>query len=65
MVDLATTALGMAATIGATLVLIPRFGLVGAALAFALGAGVRLAAAALYTLAALRRVTAKVEKEQT
>jgi O-antigen/teichoic acid export membrane protein len=63
-VDLATTVLGMAATIGATLVLIPRFGLVGAALAFAVGAGVRLAAAALYTLAALGRVTAKVEKEE-
>jgi O-antigen/teichoic acid export membrane protein len=64
-VDLVTTALGMAVTIGATLVLIPPFGLVGAATAFTLGAGVRVAAAALYTLATLGRVAAKVEEEPT
>lgn len=62
-VDMASTALGMAATIAAALALIPRFGLVGAALAFTVGGAVRLCAAGAYTAVFLGRLASRAQEE--
>lgn len=53
-VDTASTAVGMLGTVATAPVLIPHFGAVGAAVAFSIGAGLRLMAAGSYTVWRLR-----------
>jgi O-antigen/teichoic acid export membrane protein len=56
MVDTVSTGVGMVGTVAAALVMIPHLGLIGAAFAFSLGAGLRLIAVAAFTLMHFRRV---------
>ncbi|MBO0703704.1 MAG: oligosaccharide flippase family protein [Candidatus Dormibacteraeota bacterium] len=62
-VDMASTALGMAVTVVAALLLVPRFDLMGAALAFTLGGAVRLGAAGVYTAVFLGRIVSRAQEE--
>ncbi|MBO0688879.1 MAG: hypothetical protein J2P40_04800, partial [Candidatus Dormibacteraeota bacterium] len=62
-VDMASTALGMAITVVAALLLVPRFDLMGAALAFTLGGAVRLGAAGVYTAVFLGRIVSRAQEE--
>lgn len=61
LVDTVTTGIGMACTLATAPVLIGRFGLVGAALAFSAGGVLRLVSLVAYTIPALRTITTQAQ----